>query len=131
MAETTYITGGNYISTVEYKGKGYFSGKSHTFKAVVSPAPGTGGTNKEHVVDGLWHTTSKFTSGPKSGLPFHDVSGPKEEVSVGPEDVMDPFETRKLWKLVSKGIRDQDFEAASREKTKIEVRLVERLNVLG
>ncbi len=123
LAESTHICGGNFISTIEYKGKGYFSGKSHQFKAVVAPAPGTGGVAKEHVIDGLWHTTSKFVSGPKSGISFHDVNGPKEEVTVGSEEKMDPFETRKLWKLVAKGIREQDFDAASREKSKIEVYL--------
>ncbi len=34
---------------------------------------------------------------------------------------MGEFETRKLWNLVAKGIREGDFDLASREKTKIEV----------
>ena len=35
---------------------------------------------------------------------------------------MDEFESRKLWGLVSQGIREGDYETASREKSKIEVR---------
>ncbi|KAF7421069.1 Oxysterol binding protein [Pleurotus ostreatus] len=126
LCETSYIVGGGFVSTVEYKGKGYFSGKSHSFKATVSPAPGAPG--REHVVEGLWHTTSKFVKGGVSGKgDFHDVNGPKEEVTVvagggdgAPEGEMGEFETRKLWRLVAKGIREGDFESASREKGRIE-----------
>ncbi|KAF9491132.1 oxysterol binding protein [Pleurotus eryngii] len=126
LCETSYIVGGGFVSTIEYKGKGYFSGKSHSFKATVSPAPGAPG--REHVIEGLWHTTSKFVKGGVSGNGnFHDVNGPKEEVTVvagGGEGVsegeMGEFETRKLWKLVAKGIREGDFESASREKGRIE-----------
>ena len=32
------------------------------------------------------------------------------------------FESRKLWGLVSNGIREGDYETASREKSRIEVR---------
>ncbi|KAF4586212.1 Oxysterol binding protein [Pleurotus pulmonarius] len=129
LCETSYIVGGGYVSTVEYKGKGYFSGKSHSFKASVTPAPGAPG--REHVIEGLWHATSKFVKGGVSGRgDFHDVSGPKEEVTVvagggdggdgAPEGEMGEFETRKLWRLVAKGIREGDFESASREKGRIE-----------
>jgi len=34
---------------------------------------------------------------------------------------MDEFETRELWKLVAKGIREGDFDGASKDKTRIEV----------
>lgn len=114
----------NYVCSIDYKGKGYFSGKSHSFKATISPAPGTGGASGSHVIEGTWHTTSKFTSGSKSGSEFHNVTGPKEEVTaVGgePSGEMSDFETRKLWTLVAKGIREGDFDLASREKSKIEV----------
>ncbi|THV02659.1 Oxysterol-binding protein [Dendrothele bispora CBS 962.96] len=121
LAETSYIVSQKYVCTIEYKGKGYFSGKSHSFKATLTPAPGASG--KDHVVEGLWHTTSKYSSGPRSGKDFHDVNGPKEEVkAVGGESSgeMGDFETRKLWSLVAKGIREGDFETASKEKSKIE-----------
>lgn len=53
---------------------------------------------------------------------FTDVRGPKEEVVVKPIEEQGEWETRNLWKHVSKGIRSGDFETASREKSKIEVR---------
>jgi hypothetical protein len=57
----------------------------------------------------------------KTGKTFHDVSAPKEEVTVKPVEQQEEFESRKLWSLVAKGIREGDYEAAAREKSKIEV----------
>ncbi|KAH8923228.1 hypothetical protein BT69DRAFT_1334038 [Atractiella rhizophila] len=48
LADTSYIQGSNGIlSTIEYKGKGYFSGKSHSFKATIS------GGSKTQVIEGM------------------------------------------------------------------------------
>jgi oxysterol-binding protein-related protein 9/10/11 len=123
LAETSHIVSKNYVCSIEYKGKGYFSGKSHSFKATLTPTPGMSG--KEHVIEGLWHLTSKYIGGPRNGKDFHDVTGKKEEVTAfggEPSGEMGEFETRKLWSLVAKGIREGDFETASKEKSKIEVR---------
>lgn len=124
LTDTTYIIGGGFMSTIEYKGKGYFTGKSHTFKATVAPLPGMGGSSQEHVVEGLWHEKSKFTKGPFNGDVFHDVeTTSKENATVigGEADgSQGAFETRKLWNLVAKGIREGDYELASREKSRIE-----------
>ncbi|KAJ3778862.1 hypothetical protein FB446DRAFT_712369 [Lentinula raphanica] len=123
LSETSWIICKEYVCAIEYKGKGYFSGKTHSFKATLTPAPGFGGTLGSHVIEGTWHTTSKFTSGPKTGLEFHNVTGPKEEVTaIGGQTSgeMGEFETRQLWKQVAKGIREGDFDMASREKSKIE-----------
>jgi hypothetical protein len=110
------------VGQIEYKGKGYFSGKSHSFKATLSPVPsGSTHNGKEtHVVEGTWHTSSKHTG---TGAIFHDVCGPKEVVSVRPVEEQGEWESRKLWELVAKGIREGDFESASREKGRIEVPL--------
>jgi len=157
LSETSHIIGGGYISTIEYKGKGYFSGKSHSFKATLVPAPGHGsGNHDETVVEGTWHTTSKVVKGKNAvststshwggssshagaGDHFHDVSDAtgthKTEVaalggatldkasdgqSAGDDRGMGPFETRRLWKEVASGIREGDFDKASREKSRIE-----------
>ncbi|KAF5389102.1 hypothetical protein D9757_004918 [Collybiopsis confluens] len=127
LADVSWIISKHHVCSIEYKGKGYFSGKSHSFKASLNPAPGTGGASVSHVIEGTWHTTSKISSGSKSGLDFHDVTGPKEEVTaIGGllSGDMGEFESRELWKLVAQGIREGDFEAASREKTKIEARIL-------
>jgi len=115
LSETSYIQASSgWLSTIEYKGKGYFSGKSHTFKAVVSP-PGSNAA--AHTFEGLWHQTSKNVH---TGEVFTDVTSPKEEVTVAPVEQMDEWESRRLWRYVAKGIREGDFETASREKSKIE-----------
>ncbi|KAF5353276.1 hypothetical protein D9756_003683 [Leucocoprinus leucothites] len=129
LTDTSYIVGGGFLSTIEYKGKGYFSGKSHQFKATVVPLPGMGGSaTKEQVVEGLWHDKSKYTKGPHASSSatesFHDVASRQKEVVtvVGgePDGSQGDFETRKLWNLVAKGIREGDYEVASKEKSRIE-----------
>ncbi|KAH9834466.1 Oxysterol-binding protein [Rhodofomes roseus] len=115
LSETSYIQSSTgWLSTIEYKGKGYFSGKSHSFKAALSP-PGT--LQAKHVFEGTWHQTSKNVH---TGAAFTDVTGPKEEVTVREVEEQDEWESRRLWRWVAKGIRDGDFETASREKSKIE-----------
>ena len=101
---------------IEYKGKGYFSGRSHSFKALLTP-PGSSNPAKKY--EGLWHEVSKDLD---TDEVFTDVTSAKEEVTVGPIDVMHDFESRKLWQHVARGIREGDYETASREKSKIEVR---------
>ena len=46
LAGTSYIIGCRHVSLMEYKGKGYSSGKSHSLKATVTPMPGMGGQGK-------------------------------------------------------------------------------------
>lgn len=62
--------------------------------------------------------TSKHNN---TGKVFTNVTGPKEEVTVLDVEDQGEWESRKVWRWVSKGIREGDFEVASREKTKIEV----------
>lgn len=128
LAETSYVSGGGFVSTVDYKGKGYFSGKSHSFKATVAPVMGTGVGEARYTIEGTWHTTSKITKSSgkvaAKGDEFHNVEsgayGKKEEVSVGDVATMEDFETRKLWGAVAKGIKTGDFDTASKEKSTIE-----------
>ena len=77
-----------------------------------------GSNNAKRTFEGLWHVSSKDV---KSGAPFTDVQGPKEEITVSPVEEMDEWESRRLWQYVAKGIREGDFEMAAREKSKIEV----------
>jgi len=59
----------------------------------------------------------------QGNAPFTDVTGPKVEVEVSDVEGQDPYETRNLWKEVARGIKTGDFDLASREKSKIEVRI--------
>ena len=69
---------------------------------------------------------------PKSSIPgslgvldaagnFTDVTGPQEVVNVGEIGEMEKWESRRLWRVVSMGIRGGDFDSASKDKTRIEV----------
>ncbi|CAA7262602.1 unnamed protein product [Cyclocybe aegerita] len=120
LTETSYIVGGGHITTIEYKGKGYFSGKSHSFKSTMVPIPGQGGAGpREIVVEGTWHELSKYVKG--GAGTFHEVHEHKEEVDpLEWTAELSEYETRRLWFLVAKGIREGDFELASREKSRIE-----------
>lgn len=84
--------------------------------------PGHGGQGKDDVVvEGTWHENSKFTKGAAGS--FHDTNVHFKE-AVTPlmwTEETGELETRKLWHLVAKGIREGNFELASREKSRIEV----------
>ena len=49
---------------------------------------------------------------------------PLEDVNAAPVENMHEFESRRLWQHVARGIREGDYETASREKSKIEVRVI-------
>ena len=120
LAETSYIqSSSGWLSTIKYQGKGYFSGKSHTFKADLTPPIGAGSGTQASSYEGQWNTTSKDT---RTGAPFTDVTGPKEEVTVRQVEEQGEWESRALWFKVAKGIREGDFDTAAREKSRIEVR---------
>jgi hypothetical protein len=119
LTDSSYIqSSSGWLSTIKYQGKGYFSGKSHTFKADLAPPVGSGSGFRASSFEGQWHTTSTDT---RTGVVFTDVRGPKEEVTVRPVEEQDEWETRALWFKVAKGIRESDFEAAAKEKGRIEV----------
>ncbi|KAH9856354.1 Oxysterol-binding protein [Lenzites betulinus] len=110
-----------WLSTIDYEakeGRGYFGfsigAKSHFFKAILTPP---GSQNPVKKWDGLWHETAKDSD---TNETFTDVRGPKEEVVVAPIEQMSEFESRRLWQHVARGIREGDYELASREKSKIE-----------
>jgi len=63
------------------------------------------------------------TSKLKTGELFSDSTTQKEEVSVASLEAQGEWESRRLWKEAADGIKTGDFDRASREKTKIEVRL--------
>lgn len=69
------------------------------------------------LIEGTWHTNSKT----KTGVPFHDVSGPKHTVEVRDIEKQGEWESRKLWKAVAAGIRKGEYDVASKDKTRIEV----------
>ena len=85
------------------------------------PIPGQGGAGpREVVIEGTWHESSSYTKG-GSG-PFYDVTRGRKELVIPLEwtEELGEYETRRLWNLVAKGIREGDFDSASKEKGRIE-----------
>jgi len=106
-----------YTAAIEYKGRGYFSGKSHTFKASITHSA-TGKLIQSY--EGQWTGVSHFHGGSKSGQVFLDTNMPKEEVTVKPIEEQGDWETRRLWQKVAQGIRTADYDTAAKEKSRIE-----------
>ncbi|WVR04237.1 hypothetical protein IAU60_001237 [Kwoniella sp. DSM 27419] len=102
-----------YTAQIDYKGKGYFTGKSHSFKATI-----TAGSKTVQSYEGQW-TGKSFIGGSKNHL-FLDAEAPKEIVNVKDVDAQTEWESRKLWANVAKGIRGGQYDQAGQDKTRIE-----------
>jgi hypothetical protein len=68
--------------------------------------------------EGTWTGIGKVH---KSEEVFTDSTVPKTEVTVKPIEEQGEWESRKLWSKVANGIRTGDYDAASRDKSRIEV----------
>ncbi|KAG1720667.1 hypothetical protein EDB19DRAFT_1835849 [Suillus lakei] len=97
------------------------SPENHTFKVTLTPPSHIYAS--PHVVEGKWHTTSKESH---SGVAFHDVTSPKEEITVAPLEEQGEWESRKLWYGVAKGLRKGDFESAALFNGKTENKQMQR-----
>lgn len=128
LTESSHIqSSSGYHTVIDYKGKGYFSGKIHSFTAKIYDQPKiTLGMNPVYQIEGQWHGISKFVRGVPSwwkecGDKFLDQTEEKyEEILVADLSEQGHLESRRVWLDVSNGIRSGDFEAASTAKSKLE-----------
>ncbi|KAA1133284.1 Oxysterol binding protein [Puccinia graminis f. sp. tritici] len=128
LTENSHIqSSSGYHTVLEFKGKGYFSGKAHSFTAKIYSQPKiTSGVSPVYEIEGQWHGFSKFVKQvPKwwqgSGEKFLDQTEEKlDEITVQDISNQGPLESRRVWKDVADGIRSGDFEAASSAKSKLE-----------
>lgn len=111
-----------YLATINYTGKGYFSGKSHSYKAMVSHVSQP--SSALYNIEGEWAGVSKFKGKApdgSSGSVFWDAKGnERHELQVKPVEEQADMESRKVWKKVADGIRSGDYDTASKEKSRIE-----------
>ncbi|GAA5976232.1 hypothetical protein JCM21900_000654 [Sporobolomyces salmonicolor] len=109
------------LTTIKYSGRGWVSGKSHSFTAEVAPAPGAPVT---HTISGVWSGGhSAFVKPSKNGLEgevFLNADEERSPIEVKPVEEQAEFESRRAWKAVADGIRKGDFDAASAAKTALE-----------
>jgi hypothetical protein len=143
LADSTAISSDTgYVATIDYKGKGesaltalpcidlwpwadpwrhhlgWVSGKAHSYKATLTH---NGKSVKSY--EGTWTGIGKVH---KTEEVFTDSTVPKTEVSVKPIEEQGEWESRRLWSKVANGIRTGDYDAASRDKSRIEVSLSQR-----
>jgi len=124
LSESSDIHGSTGWHThIEYKGRGWTGGKSHSFTASVAPSANEAMSKKPtHVIEGVWTGASSFTSGPRAKKPFADASAANttREIEVAPIDSQGPMESRRVWRDVADGIRKGQFDQASAAKSKLE-----------
>lgn len=128
------VSDSGWQTVIEYKGKGYFGGKEHAFKATTERVGGAG-PGRRYVIEGQWTGTSTITSikggsatpaGLRQGDVFHDGSELRKRglafaATVEPDTgKMSPMESRRVWKDVADGIRRGDFDRATAHKQAIE-----------
>ncbi|KAE8217697.1 hypothetical protein CF319_g8273 [Tilletia indica] len=128
LAQSSHIVSSSgYAAKIDYSGKGYFSGKAHSFKAFISDVADVAGARALYNIEGSWTGESFFkgtgplvpaSAGPK-GL-FWDAETPRTEPIIKPIEEQEEMESRKIWKQVAEGIRNGDADVASRSKAKIE-----------
>ncbi|AAS51351.1 ACR125Wp [Eremothecium gossypii ATCC 10895] len=118
---------GMYCS-IEYSGKGYFSGKKNSFKARIFRSSGDAEDKDKalYTISGQWsglsHIIDHRNSSSKKGEElFYDSSKTSiESLHVKPIDEQHPLESRKAWQKVAAAIISGDFDTIHREKTALE-----------
>lgn len=122
LTDHSYIQASHGLTTsFKYVGKGYFSGKAHTFTATIGTGPAP--SSPLFTIEGVWTGTSHFIKPSKhsEGKVFTEAGGERTPIScTEPIDAQGEFESRRVWKDVAAGIRKGDFDAASIAKTKLE-----------
>lgn len=108
-----------YKATIEYSGKGYFSGKKNTFKAVITK---DNSKTALYTIKGQWSGISKI-SGPSMPEQQFSDSTKQKIIPLQVKDIesQSQFESRKAWKKVAEAINLGDFELIHQEKSKIEI----------
>ncbi|KAL2313928.1 Protein kes1 [Schizosaccharomyces pombe] len=117
------ISTSGYLTTIEYSGKGYFTGKKNTFKATIVNAK----TKSEPIyrIEGSWTGMLKyctFEDQKRSAWEdFLDCGNYKPvNISVAPIEEQGEYESRRVWKNFAVALDAGDYAAASQEKSKIE-----------
>lgn len=108
-----------YRATIEYSGKGYFSGKKNSFKAKVAKND----VEKQtlYTIQGQWSEVGKIkkeSAGNESE--FFDATKVSDTLFVKPEEQQHELESRKAWTKVAAAIRAGDYDLIHREKSFIE-----------
>lgn len=121
LTDTSYIhSSTGLLATIQYSGKGYFTGKAHSFAASITPDKAPTSLLE---ASGDWSGVSTVKKGSllPPGTVFWDANAsPRKEVLVAPIEQQGPLESRRVWKKVAEGIRSGNYDLASKDKSRIE-----------
>lgn len=120
---TTHISSSSgYLATLQFSGKGYFSGKPHQLKATITPIKEP--ENVLYTIQGDWSAQTHFVGPSPSGEPnalFWDAEKAKRvPVTVKPLDQQAEHESRRLWRTTAQGIITSNYDLANKDKARIE-----------
>lgn len=109
-----------YKATIEYSGKGYFSGKKNTFKAKVTSDSNP--KNTLYTISGQWSGVSKIKAANGKENTFLDSKDMVvNQLQVKPIAEQNELESRRAWAKVADAITVGNYELIHQEKSKIEV----------
>lgn len=124
---TSYIQASNgLLATVDFSGRGYFSGKKNTFKARIyrDKLSSANKTNALVTAAGQWSGKSyigKGSEAPSKGELFYDAHNAEaEHLIVKPIEEQHELEARKAWQNVAEAIKKSDYDMIHQEKSLIE-----------
>ncbi|KAK0555370.1 Oxysterol-binding protein 4 [Tilletia horrida] len=120
---TSYIQSSTgYLATINYSGRGWVSGKAHSFKATISPSAAP--TQAFYTIEGEWHKESRYkgksATGAKDAVFWDADKTPRVEIQVKSVEEQEPMESRRVWAVTAAGIRKGDYDTASKDKSRIE-----------
>lgn len=121
LEKTSFIQSSTgYKATIDYSGKGYFSGKKNSFRATIvkNADPKT----TLYTISGQWSAVSKIKN-EKTGLEVEFLDSKKiqmPELYVKPEEQQHDLESRRAWSKVAAAIREGNLDKIHQEKSKIE-----------
>ncbi|KAG7869068.1 hypothetical protein KL918_000613 [Ogataea parapolymorpha] len=127
LEQKSYIqSSAGYVAVIEYSGKGYFSGKSNSFKARIykNISEAEDKTKALYTVSGQWSGVSSISRGntvASDAQVFFDAKNSKpQHLTVKPIEEQSPLESRRAWQKVAEAIRANNYNLIHEEKTKIE-----------
>ncbi len=118
-----------FVSIINYAGKGFFSGKKHSFKATITKSGPFSRIHDQNLIDplytikGQWSDISYIKSGDSKDSKeeiFYDANNPAHHLIVKPIDQQHHLESRKAWLKVSAAIETGNYDLIHQEKSKIE-----------
>jgi len=124
LSGTSYIrSSSGYTTRITYSSKGWISGVSNSFSAVITKDGVNGGEGKPiYTAEGQWsgEFLAKDARTGKTVMSLDTGTLKRRELNVKPIEQQKEWESRKAWRYVSEAIDENDMFRIGKEKAKIE-----------